>query len=169
MTNNQRFPGNDIHDSSFIEMGVGIGTGNRIGAFCIIGTQAEWKGKDIGVGSVIIGNNNTITGLVTIDSGVDRITTVMNNCYIMKHAHVGHDAIIMSDVTIACGSKIGGHSIIGKGTNLGLNCVIHQKCTVPEGCMIGALAFIGKKTEMKPYSKYAGVPAKYIGSNDRHL
>jgi len=31
--------------------------------------------------------------------------------------------------------------------------------------MIGASAFIGKKTELKPFKKYAGVPAKEIGDN----
>jgi len=31
--------------------------------------------------------------------------------------------------------------------------------------MIGASAFIGKTLEMKPYRKYAGVPARDIGEN----
>jgi acyl-[acyl carrier protein]--UDP-N-acetylglucosamine O-acyltransferase len=59
--------------------------------------------------------------LVTIDAGTKDITTIGNNCFIMKHAHIGHD------------------------------------------CMIGASAFI--KGETKEYSKYAGVPAKYLSPN----
>ena len=85
----------------------------------------------------------------------------------MKHSHVGHDAIIGENVTISCGAKIGGHSVIGKHCNIGLGAVIHQKVTIPEGCMIGANAFIGKKTELNPHRKYAGVPAKDIGENIR--
>jgi len=85
----------------------------------------------------------------------------------MKHSHVGHDAYIGNDVTISCGAKIGGHCHIGDGTNIGLNAVIHQKVIVPAGCMIGASAFVGKKTEMRPGYKYAGVPAKELSENKR--
>ena len=45
--------------------------------------------------------------------------------------------------------------------------MIHQKVIVPVGCMIGASAFVGKKTEMRPGYKYAGVPAKELSENKR--
>jgi carbonic anhydrase/acetyltransferase-like protein (isoleucine patch superfamily) len=48
-----------------------------------------------------------------------------------------------------------------------MNAAIHQKVKVPEGCMIGMGAVITKRTVLKSNSKYAGVPAKFIGSNDR--
>lgn len=160
-----KYPNNNIHPTAIIYDGVVMGEGNTIGAYCIIGAPAEWKGNDKESGKVFIGDNNVITGLVTIDSGVNHRTIIGNDCYIMKHAHVGHDAIIHNDVTISCGAKIGGHSIIHNGTNIGLNAVIHQKCEVPEGCMIGASAFVGKKSELKRNHKYVGVPIKDIGLN----
>ncbi len=166
MTYNDCYPGNFIDPTAAIAPGVIIGIGNIIGPFCVIGYPAEWKGKESYLGRVTIGNNNRITGLVTIDSGVESDTKISNDCYLMKHSHCGHDSVIEDGVTISCGAKIGGHAVIGAGSTLGLNSVIHQKCIVPEGCMIGALAFVGKKTEMKPFSKYAGVPAKYLGSNE---
>jgi UDP-N-acetylglucosamine acyltransferase len=155
---------NSIHPTAIIYPNVIIGENNVIGPYCIIGSNAEWKGKE-SVGNVIIGNNNIITGLVTIDSGVDKPTIIQDNCYIMKHAHIGHDATIESDVTISCGAKIGGHAIIKHKSNIGLNAVIHQKCTVPYGCMIGASAFVGKKSILKAFHKYAGVPVKELGEN----
>jgi UDP-N-acetylglucosamine acyltransferase len=85
----------------------------------------------------------------------------------MKHSHVGHDAQLKDNVTLSCGAKIGGHSIIEDNTNIGLNAVIHQKVIVPEGCMIGASAFVGKKSVLKPFHKYAGVPVKELGTNER--
>jgi UDP-N-acetylglucosamine acyltransferase len=157
---------NNIHPTAIIYPNVIIGEGNTIGAYCIIGSPAEWKGKE-GSGNVIIGNNNTITGLVTIDSGVNNATQIGDNCYIMKHAHIGHDAIISDNVTLSCGAKIGGHTIIAKNCNIGLNAVIHQKVIVPEGCMIGASAFVGKKSILKPFYKYAGVPVRELGENIR--
>ena len=84
----------------------------------------------------------------------------------MKHSHIGHDAQLGDNVTLSCGAKVGGHSEIGDNTNIGLNAVIHQKVKVPSGCMIGASAFVGKKSELNPNRKYAGVPVKDIGSNE---
>ena len=154
-----------IHPTAIIYDGVTIESDVYIGEYCIIGSPAEWKGRENNTGKVIIKSGTRITGLVTIDSGTDKPTIIGNNCYLMKHSHVGHDAELMEGVPLSCGAKIGGHSIIGKNTNIGLNAVIHQKVVVPEGCMIGASAFVGKKSELRPFFKYAGVPVKDLGWN----
>lgn len=155
---------NNIHPTAIIYPDVILGTGNTIGAYCIIGSPAEWKGKE-SEGNVIIGNNNVITGLVTIDSGVNNPTQIGDNCYLMKHSHVGHDAVLSDNVTLSCGAKIGGHCIIARNVNIGLNAVIHQKQIIPEGCMIGASAFVGKKSMLKSNHKYVGVPVRELGLN----
>ena len=156
---------NFIHPTAIIGENVVLGDNNYIGAYCIIGDQAEHKkfwGKELG--KVIIGNGNMITGLVTIDAGTEEPTIIQNGCFIMKHAHIGHDCIILDNVTISCGAKIGGHSIIKEYSNIGLNAVLHQFTTIERGCMIGASAFIKGATE--EFSKYAGVPARKIGTNE---
>lgn len=162
-----RFPGNFIHPTAIIG-DVKMGKGNYIGPFCIIGFPAEHKaywGKE--QKGVEIGNNNVFTGHVTIDSGTENVTAIGNGCWFLKHSHAGHDAVIGDNVTISCGAKIGGHTIIGSYSNIGLNACIHQWVDVPEGCMIGMNAAVTKKLEMQAYRKYAGVPAKDIGSNLR--
>ncbi len=156
---------NNIHPTAIIGDNVELGDGNIIGPFCVIGAIAEHK-RCKHIGKVIIGNNNTITGLVTIDAGTDTPTIIGNNCYIMKHAHIGHDCEIKDNVTISCGAKIGGHSVIREHCNIGLNAVIHQKQDIAQGCMIGASAMVTKKLVSLPFKKYAGVPAKEIGSNE---
>lgn len=168
MKNNRRFPGNEIHPTALIAEGVTMGKGNYIGPYCVIGFPAEWKGKEAKPGNVHIGNNNRLTGLVTIDSGAGSPTTILNGCYLMKHSHVGHDAMIYSEVTISCGAKIGGHTIVWQKANIGLNAVIHQKQTISTGCMIGMGAVVTKKLITEPFRKYAGNPAKDIGPNDCH-
>jgi UDP-N-acetylglucosamine acyltransferase len=157
----------DIHPTVVLGPNVTIEDDVYIGPFCIIGMPAEWKGKEHIDKGVIIKSGTRITGLVTIDSGVEGPTIIQNNCYLMKHSHVGHDALIGKNVIISCGAKVGGHAVISDGCNLGLNSVIHQKVIVPEGCMIGASAFVGKKSVLEPFRKYAGVPVKDIGSNVR--
>jgi UDP-N-acetylglucosamine acyltransferase len=155
---------NFIHPTAIIGKNVILGDNNYIGAYCIIGDPAEHKKYwDEEKGKVYIGNNNIITGLVTIDAGTKDITFIGNNCFIMKHAHIGHDCMIKDNVTISCGAKIGGHSIIKNNSNIGLNAVLHQFSIIEQGCMIGASAFF--KGQSKEYSKYAGVPAKYLSPN----
>jgi len=168
MKNKRRFPGNEIHPTALIAEGVRMGTGNYIGPYCVIGFPAEWKGKEAKSGNVYIGNNNRLTGLVTIDSGVERCTIIWNDTYMMKHCHVGHDAKIGNKVTISCGAKIGGHTEICDGVNIGLNAVIHQRQIIGNNCMIGMGAVVTKKLTTERARKYAGNPAKDIGPNDCH-
>jgi UDP-N-acetylglucosamine acyltransferase len=167
MTNNERFPFNNIHPTALIAEGVIIGKGNTIGPYCVIGFPAEMKGVEY-EGRVIIGNDNAITGLVTIDSGTCVLTRIGDGCYIMKHAHIGHDAVIDGGVTISCGAKVGGGAFVCEYANLGLNSVIHQKQTVAKGCMIGMGAVVTKKLLTEPFKTYAGNPAKLIGENTNH-
>lgn len=155
---------NYIHPTAIIGDNVILGDNNYIGPYCVIGEPAEHKkfwGNE--KGQVVIGNNNIITGLVTIDAGAETPTTIENECFIMKHAHIGHDCFIMNGVTISCGAKIGGHSVVGEKSNIGLNAVLHQWSVVKKGCMIGASAFF--KGESLYETIYAGVPAKPIGKN----
>lgn len=155
-----------IHPTALIGENVTIEEDVYIGALCVIGFPAEWKGWEHENKGVVIRKGARLTGLVTVDAGVERQTVIGEHAYLMKHSHVGHDAELKSGIVLSCGAKIGGHSVIGEYTNIGLNAVVHQRVIVPEGCMIGACAFIGKKTKLLPFRKYAGVPAKDIGSNE---
>lgn len=174
---------NYIHPTAIIGENVILGENNYIGAYCIIGDPAEHKKyweyeeqiKDYGTlkiiqkgqikrGLVTIGNNNIITGLVTIDAGTSGVTTIGDNCFIMKHSYIAHDCLIYSNVTICSGVKIGGHCIVKQYSNLGMNAALHQFSIIEQGCMIGASAFF--KGTSEEFSKYAGVPAKKIGINE---
>ncbi len=160
-----------IHPTAVIGPNVEIGAGTYIGPFCIIGFPAEHKqfwpypdGSGM-IGRVVIGKNCVITGHVTIDAGTTRPTEVMDGVWMLKHSHIGHDAVIGSGATISCGAKIGGHAGVGENTNIGLNACVHQRIFVPEGCMVGMNSTITKKTILLPNRKYAGSPARDIGPN----
>lgn len=167
-------PSNYIHPTAIIGPNVLMGKNNYIGPHCVIGMRAEhhdvWKGREIcrPIGSVSIGDDNILTGLVTVDASMAVSPTVINsNCFIMKHAHIGHDCFIDSQVTISCGAKIGGHSLIAYQANIGLNAVIHQRQKIAEGCMIGMGAVVTAKLKTEPFQTYAGNPAKHIGPNKK--
>jgi UDP-N-acetylglucosamine acyltransferase len=154
-----------INATAIICSNVTIEEGVTIGAYCIIGSPAEYKGREDKMMGVHIGKGTRITGMVTIDSGTMEKTYVGENCYIMKHAHIGHDARVENNVTISCGAKIGGHCVVEDNANIGLNAVLHQYVVVPKDCMIGASAFVGLKSQLDAGYKYAGVPVKCLGLN----
>lgn len=167
MDNNSRFPGNDIHPTAVFGPNVTMGTGNYIGPYCVIGFPGEHRekwGEDKGV---VISDNCIITGHLTIDAGIERPTGIMNKVLIMKHSHVGHDAIICSGSTISCGAKIGGHAFVGKYTNIGLNAAIHQNHHIQPWCMIGMGAVLPLKVTTQPGMTYVGNPARCIGRNKK--
>lgn len=156
-----------VHHTSVIYDNVTIEPNVHIGPCCIIGSPAEYKGREHMTAGVHICEGSRITGMVTVDSGTTDMTYIGRNAYIMKHAHIGHDAYIGDDVTISCGVKVGGHCHVHDRVNIGLNAVLHQYVVVPEDVMIGASAFVGLKTFLNKGYKYAGVPAKELGLNIR--
>ena len=156
-----------IHPTALIGPNVSIGENCYIGPYCIIGFKAEHKAYwDQPEGDVVIGDNVTLTGHVTIDASTgDQPTYIGDGVWMLKHSHVGHDCWIGNGVTISCGAKIGGHTVIRSKCNIGLNAVIHQKQDIAVGCMIGMGAVVTKKLISKDFKKYAGNPAKEIGDN----
>lgn len=161
---------NNIHPTAIIGPNVTLGDGNYIGPYCIIGMPAEHRDLwSEAPGRVVIGNNNVITGHVTIDAGTETETLIGDNCFIMKHAHIGHDTLIDDNVTISCGAKVGGHAVIHQHVNIGLNAVIHQRKEIRHYCMIGMGAVVTAKLEIEPYQTYAGNPARHIGANKKYL
>lgn len=158
-------PSAEIHPTAVIGAKVVIGERVKIGPYCVIGMPAEWKGmegKDFGV---YIMEGAVLTGLVTVDSGAEKATYISENCYLMKHSHVGHDCQIGANTVISCGAKIGGHTDIHGNCNIGLNAVIHQRQTIAANCMIGMGSVVTRRLVTKPYYKYAGNPAKELGPN----
>jgi len=157
--------GNDIHPTAIIGSNVTLGKNNYIGAYCIIGDNAEHRGEwNKTPNKVTIGDNNVITGLVTIDGGMVE-TVIGNNNFFMKHSYIAHDCIIHNNVTLSAGVKLGGHCIINDEVNLGMNATVHQRVEIPRRCMIGASAFVGKTSILKPRYKYVGVPVKELKEN----
>lgn len=157
---------NHIHPTAIVYDNVELGDNIFIGPYCIIGAPAEFKKYwDKESGKVKIGDGCVLTGHVTIDAGTEDITTLGEGVWMLKHSHVGHDAWIGNNVTISCGAKIGGHTIVRANCNIGLNAVIHQRQEIAPSCMIGMGAVVTKKLITEPFQKYAGNPAKWIGEN----
>lgn len=156
-----------IHETVVLGPNVTIGANVEIGPYCIIGLPGEHRVEWGTNKGVIIRDNAILTGLVTVDGGIKSETIICSGAFIMKHAHVGHDAVIGKDVTISCGAKIGGYTIIGSNANIGLNAVIHQNHFVRPWCMVGMGAVLPLKVETEDGHTYVGNPARCIGHNKK--
>lgn len=158
---------NVIHPTVVIGNNVTIEDNVYIGPYCVIGMPPEWKGKEDQNKGVIIKSGSVLTGMVTIDAGAERTTIVGSNAYIMKHAYIAHDCVLGNNVTMSAGSKLAGFCTVEDNVNLGMGASVHQKTTIPTGIMIGMNGVVTKKSKLIPNQKYAGVPVKHIGSNEK--
>jgi UDP-N-acetylglucosamine acyltransferase len=160
---------NYIHPTAIVHDNVILGDNNWIGPYCIIGGPPEYPNRDPREkhGWVHIGDGNIFHGHVTVDAGTDEddSTNIGDDNTFMKGSHVGHDVVMVSNNTISCGVKIGGHSVITKHCTLGLNSTMHQFSVLGIGTMLGASSFFKGKTE-RDFTTWAGVPAKYIKDNE---
>lgn len=161
--------GNVIMEGAIIRAGVVLGNNNYVGPYCIIGDVPEKIGYFDKPAGVRIGNGNRFTKQVTIDSGTDKPTVVWDNVIMLKNAHVGHDAEIMSKVILSCNVCVGGHTYVGTKCNFGLGAAVHQRVKVPEGIMLGMNSTITKTTMLEPFTKYVGSPARKLSINKKAL
>ncbi len=157
--------GNIIREGVIIRDGVFIGNNNYFGPYCVVGEPPEKRGFYDVVGKVTIGNNNRFTGKTTVDSGTERNTVIGDNNLFMKNVHLGHDCIIRDGVTLAVNVALAGWVEIYEDSNLALGVVVHQRCTIPQGVMIGMNGVVTKKSQLAPWSKYIGIPVRYLGPN----
>lgn len=119
--------GTKIHSHVVIDGHTEIGEENEFYQFCSIGAPPQdltYKGEPT---RTVIGNQNIFREYVSIHRGTKKeneITIVKDNCLLMAHVHIGHDAVIgkkcimANSVNIAGHVKIGDFVIIGGGTNI---------------------------------------------------
>ena len=184
---------NYIHPTAIIGPNVEMGDNNYIGPYCVIGEPAEHKGywpttigenvivQPIGLpgvaipfskknyGKVVIGHGNVFTGFCTVDGGTEQDTTIGNNCFIMKRAHIGHDAHIHDDVIISPNCIVGGHVVVMQGANLGQAVCTHQYVVIGAYAMLGMGSVVPKRKMVEPFQTYAGNPIRHLGENKKMI
>lgn len=144
-----------IHPSAIIYPGVVIEPGAYIGPCCMIGGAPEVTGYTGPQMGVIIRTGARLEGLVTVDAGTNRPTEVCA-AHLMKHCHVGHDAIIQNGVVMSPGAVVGGHSVIWEKAVMGIGSAIHQNHELAPGAMLGMRAILPKSVKTEPFTIYIG-------------
>ncbi len=138
-----------IGNDCMIDAHVKIARYTTIGARCriylgaLIGEEPQdHRFKPETVAYTVIGDDTTIREYVTIHRSPfpGGTTSVGSRTLLMAFVHVGHDARIGNQVTVANQTAISGHVIIEDGAVLSGYILIHQFCR------IGALAMLGGRT-----------------------
>ena len=154
--------GNYIHRTAIVHPNVKLGTGNWIGAYCVIGSNGEMRGvsQTDFKGHVIIGNDNVISELVTIQRPFKEgdCTSIGSNNIIMAHAHIGHDAYIGNGCEICTGSIIGGYAIIKDGVKLKLGVTVRNRIVIGNDALVGLGSVVVK--DIQAGATVYGNPAK---------
>ena len=137
----------------------------QISSLACVGAMGEdpRRGLDAPNHGVHVGERSIVREFVTIHGGFEATTRIGDGCYIMSHAHVGHDCQVGNEVKLSTGAILGGHTVVHDGANIGLNATTHQRVAIGALAMVGAGSMVTK--DVPPYQTWAGVPAKQIGWN----
>ena len=172
----------EIGPYSIVGPDVKIGDGTKIGAHCLIkGWTTIGKdnvisnGASIGLppqdvkykgekGEIIIGDKNIIREFVTIHTpSAGGETRVGNECFIMVHAHIPHNARIGNQAIIGGYVGLAGYTEIGDQVIIGGLAGVHQFCRVGRLTMIGAQSKVTQ--DIPPFMLVEGNPAQVRGIN----
>lgn len=144
--------GTSIMANAFICGNTIIGRENTIHIGCVIGHLPQHlhfkPSPELGVR---IGDRNVFREYVTIhmSSNPTTITTVGDENFLMANSHVAHDASVGSNVVIANGSLLAGHSMVEDRAVLSGLVAVHQHARIGRLAMVGGCSKIVK--DVPPY------------------
>ena len=168
---------------AIVEPGAVVGEGCALAARAFVGAGARLAaGVQVGIGAVVgsipqdrkydgaptlleVGAGAVIREYATlnISTTLAQATRVGAGCLVMAYAHVAHDCFVGERCVLSNGVQLGGHVIVGAGSNLGGLSAVHQFCTVGAGSFVGGLVKVDR--DVPPYSKVLGHPAAWGGFN----
>lgn len=162
--------GSSIGPYAVIEAGVQIGEGVVIGPHVVIKSGTELGDECRVHAGAVLGDDpqdlafdrqletrlvvqarTVIREHVTIHRATDpaRPTRIGQDCLLMAHSHVGHDAHLGSRVILCNSALIAGHVEVQDRAFLSGNTVVHQFCRVGEGVMLSGVS--GVNRDVGPY------------------
>ena len=134
--------GTQLLHNVYIRGPVTIGARNTLYPNVCIGYPPQHRGvaPDAPTSGVRIGDDNVLREGVTLHTATKETpTSIGDRNYLMVNSHLGHDARIDHDVTMANGALLGGHVHVADRAFIGGSAGIHQFVRIGRLAMIGGL------------------------------
>lgn len=154
----------ELHPSASLEGPLRAGPGLFVAAHAVLGGPPQHRGG--GPGALVLGRGCVIREGATVHRGSAAgcgVTRIGDRLFLMAHAHIGHDAQLDDDVTIANGAMLGGHVTVGDRVVIGARAALHQYVSVGRGAMVAAGAMVSG--DVPPWSLVSGDRARIVGVN----
>ncbi len=157
--------GTQIAPHVIVESDTEIGRDCRIFAGVALGgppQDTKYEGERT---SLVIGDRNVLREYVTIHraTGEGESTRLGDDNFLMTYAHVGHNCVIGSHVTLASYVGVSGHVLIEDYVTCGGLVGIHQYSRIGTMSMVSALS--GVSMDVPPYMLVNGRPARVVALN----
>jgi len=150
-----------VHESSYVDEGVAIGSGTKIWHFCHI-----QKGARLGE-KCTLGQNVNISNNVKIGNGVkiQNNVSVYEGVELEDYVFCGPSMVFTNDLTPRSkypkGSESYKKTLVKYGATIGANATIVSGITIGRYALVAAGAVVTK--DVPDYALMTGVPAKQIG------
>lgn len=155
-----------VHESSYIDENVSIGSGTKIWHFCHV-----QKGASVG-SNCSLGQNVNVSNNVTIgnDCKIQNNVSIYEGVTLEDGVFCGPSCVFTNDLTPRArypkGHENYKKTIVKEGASIGANATIVCGHTVGKCAMVAAGAVVTK--DVPDYALVAGIPAKVIGKVDEY-
>lgn len=155
-----------VHESSYIDEDVSIGTGTKIWHFCHI-----QKGAKIG-SNCSLGQNVNVSNNVTVGDNckIQNNVSLYEGVTLEDGVFCGPSCVFTNDLTPRArypkGHENYKKTLVKEGASIGANATIVCGHTIGQCAMVAAGAVVTK--DVPDYALVAGIPAKVIGRVDEY-
>lgn len=155
----------EISDFVIIRSGVKIGSNCKFFPHSVIGEGPQDKSFLSENSYIEIGDNNVFREFSTVHKavGMNQVTKIGDNNYVMVMAHIGHNVQIGNNVVLANKVALGGHVVVEDFANIGGGAVVHQNCRIGKYCMVSGLS--ATNHDLVPFFTYGGIPSGAVSTN----
>lgn len=140
--------------------------GRRAGfrhTLAIVGQPPQDRGFSSTPVPPVIDPSATLEALCQVDAGTRRATYIGPDTWLMKTAHVGHDAWVGGCCELPPGVVICGWAVLGGGNRLGVGALVLPYKVLGPGARVGAGSVVTH--HVPPHEVWAGNPARRLASS----